>query len=76
MATLDWRRLSLSLTADEHVALNMLAWEQRREKEEMARLLIRLALMESRLLPLDWDAVAKFRRATAARYPGGTPDVE
>lgn len=48
-----WRVLGVTLSADEHAALNKLATRERREKADMAALLIILALEERGLLPRE-----------------------
>ena len=46
----DWRVVAVMLSADEQVALNKLATSERREKEDMAALLIKVALEDRGLL--------------------------
>jgi hypothetical protein len=48
-----WRYVVVTLSADEQVALNRLATRERREKADMASLLIVHALEESGLLPKE-----------------------
>lgn len=50
-----WRYVPVTLSADEHVALNRLARQERREKEDMAALLIVTALEERGLLARQED---------------------
>jgi|CXWK01.1.fsa_nt_gi hypothetical protein len=50
-----WRVLGVTLTADEHAALNRLAARERREKADMAALLIILALEARGLLPKETE---------------------
>ena len=50
----NWRVVMVMLSADEHVALNMLAYDQRCGKEDMAEALVKQALEERGLLPLKW----------------------
>ncbi len=45
-----WRFLTLTLTADEHVALNKLAVSEEREKYEMAEIIVRRELRRRGLL--------------------------
>lgn len=58
----DWRVVPVTLSADEQVALNMLAARECREREDMAARLIVLALEQQKLLPLDWRAVEEYRK--------------
>jgi hypothetical protein len=46
----DWRVVPVILSADEQAALNTLARSQRRDKADMAALLIRQALEDRELL--------------------------
>ena len=48
--SMDWNVVSMFLTADEQVALNKLARQERRERSDMAALLVKLALEERGLL--------------------------
>ncbi len=50
-----WRVLGVTLSADEHVALNRLATRERREKADMAALLIIMALEDRGLLPKETE---------------------
>ncbi len=50
-----WRYVVVTLSADEQVALNRLAARERREKPDMAALLIVMALEERGLLPKEVD---------------------
>jgi hypothetical protein len=52
----DWRVVSVVLTADEHVALQTLARQERREKADMAALIVRLELeMQGLLKPPEGE---------------------
>jgi hypothetical protein len=46
----DWRLVSVYLSADEQVALQKLAVQERRERSEMAALIIRLELERQGLI--------------------------
>ena len=50
----DWRIVPVILSADEQVALNQLARSQRREKADMAALLIRQALEDRDLITPEY----------------------
>lgn len=50
----DWRVVPVVLSADQQVALVRLADMERRERDDMAALLIIMALEERGLLPLKW----------------------
>ena len=50
----DWRVVPVVLSADEQAALNRLAQSQRREKADMAALLIRQALEDRDLIDPEY----------------------
>jgi hypothetical protein len=55
----DWRVVSVPLSADEQVALNKLAIRERRERADMAALIIRLELERQGLIDPPREEIRK-----------------
>ena len=65
----DWRVVAVMLSADEQVALNKLATSERREKEDMAALLIKVALEDRGLLEREKGGKGEGEIAPAPLLP-------